>query len=263
MAIENVRRVLLDSRGHVFQSDRDSNSGTVSVVDYVYDQGSTPLRFARAVDHLFSCRFCDAYPTLAINADTAVARTECPHPDGITSTFTVPLLSGKVIVSDDLRDVYTIPELIDGGFASYNSSLGEDQVNQAMAALGCAHGPVGNSCPDLFQTGPTSFVWAAPEYDEGNDELIIPEGWTSLGGIVTDYWAYCMADFEDWKSQGGDPDSDHAVRSCEVIDFPPGVYRFTNHYGEKGFDAHADGLVIFAHIELENPAEPLAAPTSE
>lgn len=71
-----------------------------------------------------------------------------------------------------------------------------------MAAVGCAYGPVGNSCPGLYRTGPDSYTIASPRYDD-DDNPSLPEC-ARLTGICTDLWAYSIAGLH-WKSQGSDP----------------------------------------------------------
>lgn len=82
--------------------------------------------------------------------------------------------------------------------------------------------------------------------DEDETE-VLPEGWVHLAGIITDLWAYSIADFEGWKSNGGDPAS--LGWSGNVIDLPAGVYEFTHHTGERAFDRDSPGTVIFAHVK--------------
>jgi hypothetical protein len=136
----------------------------------------------------------------------------CPVPDGITTSVTLAVPSGKIVVADDLRRVYSVNE---DEMASYNSRLGQAQVTEAMAAIGCAYGAVGNTCPGLYRTGPGHYVIAIPAYD--GDYSTTPDGWTYLGGIITDLWAYSIADYGDFTAKGG------VVTHCEqVVDIPAG-----------------------------------------
>ncbi|MCZ1021106.1 hypothetical protein [Streptomyces noursei] len=166
----------------------------------------------------------------------------CPYPDGITTTITLDVPSGKLLVTDDLRPVFNWDDNV---IADYNTVLGQAQAVEAMAAVGCAYGPVGNSCPGLYRTGPDSYIIASPRYDD-DDNPSIPES-TRLAGICTNLWAYSLADFEHWKAKGGDPAE--LGWTGTVVDVPPGAYRFTHHSGERGFDSDSLETVIFAHIE--------------
>jgi len=188
------------------------------------------------------CAVCDQRPALRIDADAVYAQDPCPYPEGITTTITLDVPSGKIIVTDDLRPFYDWDERT---FAGYNSTLGQAQAIEAMAAVGCAYGPVGNSCPGLYRVGPDEYVIASPEYDE-DENPSLPDS-DRLAAICTDLWAYSIADFEHWKSRGGDPAK--LGWSDNVVDVPPGTYRFVHHSGERTFDRDAAGTVVFADIQ--------------
>ncbi|MGW6600493.1 hypothetical protein [Streptomyces sp. NPDC055036] len=188
------------------------------------------------------CAVCDAKPTLQVTEDSVEVQDPCPYPNGITTEITLSIPSGRIVVTDDLRPVYRWER---DAFADYNTVLGQAQVVEAMASIGCAYGPVGNSCPGLYRTGPDSYIIASPRCDE-DDNPSLPED-TCLASICTDLWAYSIADFEHWRTRGGDPGE--IGWSDSVVDVAPGTYRFTHHSGERGFDPYADETVIFAHIE--------------
>lgn len=209
------------------------------------------------LDHLFSCRFCDAYPALDFDWDTMTAsmRTVCPYPDGITTSIEFTTRSGRIVVTDDLRPIYdgygdeddpTRPR-----FASYNSSLGIMQATEEFARQGCAFGFVSNSSPDLFRVGDGQYIIANPSYTDDDEAdwcgWSFPEEPTGLASVSTDIWSYSIADCADWISRGGNVDRDLKYKG-DCIEFPPGVYRFTNYSARKGFDAHAMGPVLFADI---------------
>lgn len=209
---------------------------------------------------LFNCRFCDFYPSFELT-DTATAREECPHPDGLTTVTRVNFPSGKIIVSDDLRTAYDW-DTYEQGFASYNSSLGVHQVIKHMASQGCAFGYVGNSSPDVFRTGDGTYTIASI-WTNDDDEIPAPEGWTHVASICTDLWAYSIADFRDWSAksamwaESGKDEAEREKRSqrvkdrlgySTVMDIEPGTYRFTCRSAEKDFDTHANGAV-FATFE--------------
>lgn len=232
----------LDQNGHLF-----TKADTVDVIrlddhDLILDAHSSSR-----------CAWCDAPKGFQV-IDGMVCQPEpCPHPDGITTTITLAVPSGRIVVYDDLRHVY---DGFNDDFASYNSVLGQAQVIEAMAALGCAFGPVGNSCPDLFRTGEDTYVIASTDYDEDAFARIVPDGWRLMAGIVTDLWAYSIADHDDYISKGG-ACSTERTRNFDVVEIPSGTYQFTHHTGEKGFDHHAHGTVVFAHINrIEETDQP-------
>lgn len=185
-------------------------------------------------------------------ADNAVqVANPCPYPDGLTTVITLDVPSGKLIVSDDLRPVYNWDA---DEVADYNSALGQAQVTRALAKAGCAFSSIGNSCPGLYRTGPDSYIIASPGYDENDGEPAAAPG-EELAGIITDLWAYSVADYAHWQARGGEV----AMLGWgdTVVDVTPGNYEFTSHSGERGFDPHAAGTVIFAHIRRITPEKEL------
>ncbi len=204
-------------------------------------EGKEPVTTIRHI--FYRCTVCGEYPDVEVTDDSVIVKNPCPCPNGIITETILPVPSGKIIVTDDLRSIY------DGfkkeGLADYNTALGQAQVIEAMADLGCAFGCVLNTCPGLYKAGTDRYIIANFEYDEKTDGLPSEEE-NLLAGIITDLWAYSIADYEDWKSRGGTPEN---TGCYTVVDIPPGNYKFTYHGGEPGFDPHGEGTVIFAHIE--------------
>ncbi|MFG1857445.1 hypothetical protein ACGFJT_36810 [Actinomadura geliboluensis] len=225
-----IRRLPVKANGHILASEGEVEMHRV---------GDQEVGIPR-VPH--PCAVCDTWPELQVTNDAVETQNPCPYPNGITTEITLSVPSGKIIVADDLRPVFNYD---DTGLASYNTVLGKAQAVKAMAAAGCAYGPVGNTCPGLYREGPDRYIIAASGLDEKDDPLL-PEA-ECLARIITDLWAYSIADFELWRARGGDPD-----RLCwpaTVVDVPTGTYRFTHHTGERAFDSDAAGTVIFANIE--------------
>ncbi|GGU38743.1 hypothetical protein [Streptomyces violascens] len=194
------------------------------------------------------CATCDESPRFVLRDGTVDVQEPCAYPMGITTEITLDVPSGKLIVTDDLRDVYNVD--FDAG-ASYNTDLGQAQVVQAMAAIGCAFGPVGDSSPNLYRDGENSYFIASPLYDD-NDVPSLPES-KCLAEIFTELRAYSIADFEDWKAKGGTPGS-KLLGEYTVVDVAPGTYKFTLHVGERGFDKFDfDTERVFTHIERVAP----------
>jgi hypothetical protein len=239
----NITELPLDANGH-WLTRRGVDTVTVFQIDAMS---------VYVPDAMSRCALCDWHPKFEV-ADGSVRATEpCALPDGVTTVVDVAFPSGKIIVTDDLRPVYDWREP-DGSdaFASYNSALGQAQAIKAMAAIGCAYGPVGNSCPNLYRmAAPNRYVIASPAYsDDGDDEGLsasVYQGAQEVAGICTDLWAYSICDYDDYLARGGDRRNIDRW-SWTVVDVTPGVYRFTHHTGERGFDHDADELV-FAHVE--------------
>lgn len=190
------------------------------------------------------CQVCDTRPKAKVIGDAIHVEDPCLYPDGITTKITLAVPSGKLLVSDDLRPVYNWSR---EDLACYNTTLGQAQAIEAMAAIGCAYGPASNCSLGLYRTGQDRYIVASPSIDFDNDEVQSPPEETRMAHICTDLWAYSIADFEHWRSNGGDPES--LDWGDTVVTVPPGVYQFTHHSGERSFDADSGETVVFADIE--------------
>ncbi len=231
-----MRSLPFRANGHLFSVP----DGQVSMIISGDDSGR-----AFSPELPFPCQSCDASPWLRLTGDAAWMLGPCPYPDGITTVVTLAVPSGKLIVSDSLRPVYDWQA---GDLTvSYNSRLGQHQAILAMAAQGCAFGPVGNTSPGLFSTGGDSYAIASVAWDEDADRELMPDGWELLAATCTDLWAYSIADFEDWASRGGNALA--LGYGDTIVDVPPGDYQFTHHTGERSFSSGADGIVIYAHVK--------------
>lgn len=231
----STRQVTLDMNGH-----RMGYRTLGTEVTVIRSHG-----IDRMVTHLFDCAVCDAYPDVEITDDLAKVKEPCTLTEGITTEVTIAVPSGKLVVTDDLRPLYNWRS--GKGYASYNSKLGQAQVISYMASLGCAYGPVGNSCPSLYRTGEDTYVIGKLGYDEDDEE--VGDLGEELASICTDLWAYSIADHDDWVAKGGDLNHREWAGRVTVVDVTPGTYRFTHHTGEVGFTDDTSDPVIYAHIE--------------
>lgn len=231
MKIENVNLPVTTTNGHLFVN----NEARVHVVD-----GETfPAGFPFG-----GCQICGQHPKYQVIEDAAHVQAPCPHPDGITTTINLSVPSGKLLVSDNLRPVY---DWTDDSLLHYDSVLGRARAIEAMAAIGCAFGPASDRSLGLYRTEPDRYIIATPWIDFDNDEApSIPED-TRLADICTDVWAYSIADYEDWISKGGDPET--LDGGDTIVNVTPGTYQFVHHSGERGFDFDVDETVIYAHVE--------------
>lgn len=243
MALKEMKKLPVKSNGHKLPFTE------VDVAFYEVGGGVFPQVF----DSWSRCRECDGGVDRKVVGDAVVVQGEpCQYQDGITSVITLKVPSGKIVVTDDLRPLYDGFNDSRGDFPSYNSTLGQHKVIEAFAAQGCAFGPVGNSCPGLWRTGEGTYeivtgVWSEDWADEDEEFPANPrKAEDKLTSICTDLWAYSIADYDDWVAKGGKPED--MGWTTTVVDIEPGVYEFTHHTGEKGFDHWADGEIIFAHI---------------
>ncbi len=248
------KTVPFHANGHWLTRDR---ADTVEVL--ALEIGEETHVYLDRSDMSYSCALCGEFIETRDTAEAVYIDTPCPAAEGLTTVTRLEVPSGKLIVSDDLRPVF------DGfdhdGFASYNSVLGQQQVIEAFAEQGCAFGPVGNSCPTLWQTGEDTYVVARKPWAEGlddpwayEDDVLAPEGARKLASVCTDLWAYSIADLEHWLSKGGtlvpkyDKKTGETTMQPEswadtIVEVPPGTYEFTFHGGELDFDPDADDVV--------------------
>jgi hypothetical protein len=192
-----------------------------------------------------SCGTCGKHLQFERTGDDAVRiiGDTCKFVDGVTTVTEIDILSGRMIIDDDLRPHYDA----DMDDLNYNSAAGQAEYVKRMAAVGCGYGPVGNSCPSVFRRPDGSYAIANLEYDEETDEPVLPEGWVSVASICTDLWAYSIADADDYVSKGGVLDD---IWTKTVVETEPGRYRFTYHGGEKDFDwDYGPGMTLYAEFE--------------
>jgi hypothetical protein len=243
-----IKTMPLHSNGHQVTYDGQAE---VEVFSFTPIPGVDP-NLMTSVQHTFGCCWCGERPQMRVEDDAVYIDTPCLIPDGITTVTYLEVPSGKIIVGDDLRSVYEVDDRDE--LADFNSALGQAQYVEVMAQKGCAYGPVGNSCPGLWKTGEDTYVIANMRYDdeEGSEtegeEIPTPPDAVKLAGIITDLWAYSVADYEDWLSKGGEPIEEMGW-SYTVVEVPAGRYEFTLHAGEKGFDRDSEGIVIFADVK--------------
>ncbi|GAA1623960.1 hypothetical protein GCM10009733_020750 [Nonomuraea maheshkhaliensis] len=247
----SIYRLPLEANGHLI-----SRKSELEVLRL--DIGGQLVVFGE--DH-YRCAFCDQWPTFNITEAVVAVRDPCPYPDGITTTITFNIPSGKLLVADDLRPIY---DWYDTNFASYSSAIGKAQAIKAMAAIGCAFGPASNCGLGLYRTGPDNYIIATPTYDDDDNPSIAED--TQLAKICTDLWAYSMVDFQAWKTRGGDPAK--LGYGDTVVDIPPGTYQVVHHSGERGFEWDIAETVVWAHMERiacpgdqRSGARPVAPPT--
>lgn len=246
--------VTFDQRGHSFseKDEIDARSERFTIMSMAR-HGNLSIKEIQEhplschADWVFSCSSCGAWASIYLDLDakTARAETECTLPQGITTVTRLEVPSGHMVVCDSLRDVYEIEDERERDFADYNSKLGQSQYVEAMAELGCAYGPVGNSSPTIYLKDDGTYVIAS-QRDEGDydEDEEVPEPFMPLGEakawICTDLWAYSIADRDDYLSKGGKLDDKRFKTTFEV---EPGTYEFTLHTGRRDFDQWAEPAI--------------------
>lgn len=195
----------------------------------------------------YSCWQCGEFIDPEVTAEAVRVKTTCPVPaEGLTSVIRLEVPSGRIVVDDDMRPLFN--GFDHDNLADYNSVLGQHQVIEKFAEDKCAFGPVGNSCPTLWQTDEDTYViarkpWLTAPDDPWADEddVPAPEGARKLASVCTTLWAYSIVDYDEWVRRGGDPENLPAM--AEIVEIPAGTYEFTHHSGETGFDGDEDDVV--------------------
>jgi hypothetical protein len=158
------------------------------------------------------CKSCGETVLLEFKGDTVRAQKPCQSPKGLAPckvTLNVP--TGKIVVANDLRDLFPIT-----GEDDLDTPSGLVKTTQAYAKAGMFHAFVGNTCPSVYQTGRKSFLIASGERKSRSRIR-------QVAGICTDLWWVSLADMDAFLAAGGalGPDID-------VVECPPGTYEFTH-----------------------------------
>lgn len=253
MKPEGITKVPLNVNGHLV-----SREPMTEISAFVYDIGGEKVTQPMVSELFVSCGMCGEYPKYDVSKEGVKLSGPCADVRGITTTITLDVPSGKIVVDDDLRPLFNGFDR--ENFADYNSARGQAQVIEAFAEDKCAFGPVGNSCPDLWRTGEDTYIiarkpWAAPGDDWADEgDVPPPEGAEKLAGICTDLWAYSIADYDEWIRRGGVMVGNYKKHlgkvvhepeqwTTTIVEIPAGSYEFTHHSGELDFDDDADDVV--------------------
>lgn len=247
----------VDQRGHSFASPVVSIRSVELYGDPERFPGlaeklhTHPMNMALERYGLGECHWCGVQPKVYLNEDRTalVADSECAAPEGVMTEYDIAFKSGRIVVQDSLGDVYCLAPEIDHSLHSYNTAIGQSQYVLEMAKLGCAYGPVGNTCPGVYRVAPDEYVVASLAYDNdpsSDAEDVLPEGWVSVAAVITDLWAYSIADHDDYVAKGGDMQN----APPEVVEITPGTYHFKHFTGLRNFDRDAPELTIFAEFKL-------------
>lgn len=239
--------VPFDSNGHLL-TRKPISEVNVLAIEF---PGEEPHLYLDRARMSYSCGMCGSFIDPEVTKEAVRVKDACPASGGITSVIRLEVPSGKIVVDDDMRPMFN--GFDHDGFADYNSALGQHQVIEAFAEDKCAFGPVGNSCPALWQIDEGEYIigrkpWVEslddPWMDE--DDVLAPEGARKLASVCTDLWAYSIVDFDEWVRRGGDPEDLPGM--AEVVEIPAGTYEFTHHTNELDFDHDADD-VVYADIK--------------
>ncbi|WP_372412515.1 hypothetical protein [Streptomyces luteireticuli] len=116
-------RTPLNTNGHDLLPKRTDN------VMVVAEPGEEPM----VVGAHWRCATCDERPTYVLRDGTVHVQDPCPYLMGITTEITLDVPSGKLIVTDDLRDVYDVD--FDAGASYSDRRRPMRPVHRACCAL--------------------------------------------------------------------------------------------------------------------------------
>lgn len=170
-------------------------------------------------------------------------QVECEFADKETIITHLNVPSGKIIVNDDLREVFGEPEKI--GRASYNTTKGVVDIIKGMEQLNVAYGAIGNSCPTLYQTGENEYAIVPCPEDLLEEEGYDGSNWKEVGIIITDLWAYSLADYNDYLARGGSEvvsDGYYNNQTPYVLNVEPGEYVFEYYGFQDEIDLRNQGI---------------------
>lgn len=174
-----------------------------------------------------------------------------PEPFHGTTVVEVPVPSGRLIATDDLRRA---PYFAVEPRQSINYGAGLDLWTRDHAEQKqIAQVFVGNTCPSVMRRRDGSLAVVSPAWNEETDEKELEEGEIVVAEICTDLWSTMMVDYGSWLAHGGadiaTANDGFALQVFTVIDVEPGLYRWTTFSADDDFDIHAMGRRVYATLE--------------
>jgi hypothetical protein len=198
-----------------------------------------PINLRMSLSALRTCPFCgeEDFGTETNGTTVRLDGPPCKFSDGLPPTeWELNVPSGKLVIANDLRALFPLQN----DQFDVNTYLGCRQTTLAYAAVGLAHGFVGNTCPGVYRCSGDTFKVANPpqkeEWDGKKYVAIDPprsfEG-TRVAGICTDLWWYSIADHNEVKRRCKRFQRKITDFNVETIDVKPGVYRFSHDEGTR------------------------------
>lgn len=174
-----------------------------------------------------------------------------PEPFHGTTVVEIPVPSGRLIATDDLRRA---PYFAVEPRRSINYGAGLDLWTRDHAEQKqIAQVFVGNTCPSVTKRPDGTLVVVSPEWDEEADVPKREDGEIVVADICTDLWSTMMVDYDSWLAHGGadiaTANDNFALQVFTVIDVEPGLYRWTTFSADDDFDCNSMGRVVYATLE--------------
>lgn len=205
----------------------------------------------------YGCPHCEHGQDLTLETNGLVvrARERCPTPDGLVSTVTLNIPSGKLIVADDIRMLCPIPQEHD-----VNRQWGQHEMFLDYGNNGQIHGQCGNTSPDVFKCPDGTFVIGCErtDYEDAEENELAFKGKVKaepLGVVVasvsTDLWAYSLMDFDEAerRAKAFGLNFKTILKDCDTFELEPGTYEFKHFYPDRD-----DDQVVYGTFKRIGPA---------
>lgn len=212
----------------------------------------------------FKIRFCahcgaDSFDIETDGVSVRLSGAPCPFPDGVPANeWELNVPSGRIVVANDLRNQFPLTISTDD-MPSVNTLAGCRTTSQAYAAVGLAHGFVGNTCPGVYCLGEGKYeISSFYEKDEDEEDAVptkpkpraAPK--KKVASICTDLWWYSICDADEWKRRARKFGGTLKDVGAKTVKVKPGVYRF------KHNDSVGDDDVLYATFEWIRDPDPVA-----
>lgn len=183
---------------------------------------------------------------------------KCKYPKGLPkTTFELNVPSGKLVVANDLRDLFPVDEEFD-----INTTFGCRRTALAYAAIGLAYACVGNSCPGVYKlTDGTFKIGNPPREEHWNGKAWVKikpkpkfDG-KKVASICTDLWWYSICDHAEFLRRCKRFKRKTKDFRVDVVKVPPGVYRFKHDEDARAHEGSTE--CVFARFERVRKADPV------
>jgi hypothetical protein len=188
--------------------------------------------------YTMGCYGCGQDIPLTFNGDTVKAGTRCKFPDGmgpINVTISVP--SGKLVFVNYFDGV-DVPNSKDVGLGP----AGLRDETRHYAKHNIAYAACGNSCPSVWLNAKKDKIIVGNViYDEKDDKKVIDgfEGYTRVGGVCTDLWAWSAACIDTATSFGWEQSYYSGGKKApkdDIVKVIPGKYRVSQMFHMCDYD---------------------------
>jgi hypothetical protein len=221
-----------------------------------------PVNVYLSTNGLRTCSCCGAedFETETNGLVLRITGEPCRFPKGLPPTeWELNVPSGKLVVANDLRAVFPLPE--DEDF-NINTTRGCSLTALAYAGNGLSHAFVGNSCPGVYAckdgsfkiaNGPSEEKWNGKEYVKIKPAPVF-DG-KKLAGICTDLWWYSICDYDEFKRRLKHFKAKAKDFNVNIVDVKPGVYRFSHDEDARRHDGPEE--CVYTRFQWVRESDPV------